>query len=58
MIFTDMANIGMLKRVDKTARNTPVIVIVSDVETLWNRDRNWRGMVGVVRHTLGRRDSC
>ena len=58
MIFADMANIGVLKRVDKTARNMPVIVIVSNVETLGNRDRNRGRMVRVVRHTLGRRDSC
>ena len=54
----DMANIGVLKRVDKTARNAPGIVIVSNVETLGNRNRNRGRMVGVVRHTLGRRDSC
>ena len=58
MIFADMANVGVLKRVDKTARNTPIIVIVSDVETLGNRDRNRGRMVRFVRHTLGRRDSC
>ena len=58
MIFADMANVGMFKRVNKTARNAPVIVIVSDVETLGNRDCNRGGVVRVVRHTLGRRDSC
>ena len=58
MILADRANVGMFKRVNKTARNAPVIVIVSDIETLGNRDRNGRGMIGVVRHTLGRRDSC
>ena len=58
MILADMANIGMLKRVDKTARNTPIIVIVSDVETLGNRDGNRGRVVRIVRHTLGRRDSC
>ena len=58
MILADMANVGMLKRVHKTVRNAPVIVIVSDIETLGNRDHNRGRMVGVVRHTLGRRDSC
>ena len=58
VILADMSNVGMFKRVNKTARNAPVIVIVSDVETLGNRDRNRGRMVGVVRHTLGRRDSC
>ena len=54
----DMANIGMFKRMDKATRNAPVIVIVSDVETLRNRDCNRGRMIGVIRHTLGRRDSC
>ena len=57
-IFADMANIGVLKRVDKAARNTPIKVIVPDVETLGNGDRNRGRMIGVVRHTLGRIDSC
>ena len=55
MILADMANIGMFKRVHKAARNTPIIVVVSDVETLGNRDRNRGRMIGVVRHTLGRK---
>ena len=58
VIFADMANVGVLKRLDKTARNTPIKVVVSDIETLGNGDRDRRGMIGVVRHTLGRRDSC
>ena len=55
MILADMPNVGMFERVYKTASNTPVIVIVSDVETLGNRDRNRGRMIGVFRHTLGRR---
>ena len=58
VILADMSNIGMFKRVDKAASNPPVIVISSDVRTLGNRDRNRGRMIGVVRHTLGRRDSC
>ena len=58
VIFADMANIGVLKRVDKTARDAPIKVIISDVETLGNGDRNRGRMIRVVRHTLGRRDSC
>ena len=58
VIFADMANIGMLKSVDKATRNTPIKVVVSDVRALGDRDRNRGRMVGVVRHTLGRRDSC
>ena len=55
MILADMPNVGMFKRMNKAASNAPVIVIVSDVETLGNRDCNRRGMIGVFRHTLGRR---
>ena len=58
VILADMSNIGMFKRVNKAASNPPVIVVNSDVRTLGNRDRNNGRMVGVVRHTLGRRDSC
>ena len=58
VIFADMANIGVLKRVDKTARNMPIKVVISDVETLGNGNGNRGRVIGVVRHTLGRRDSC
>ena len=58
MILADMANVGMFKRVNKAARNTPVIVISSDIRTLGDRDCNRGRMLRVVRHTLGRRDSC
>ena len=58
VILADMSNIGMFKRVNKTASNPPVIVISSDVRTLGNRDRSRGRMVRVFRHTLGRRDSC
>ena len=58
VILADMSNVGMFKRVNKTASNPPVIVVSLDVRTLRNRDRNRGRMVRVVRHTLGRRDSC
>ena len=58
VILADMSNVSMFKRVNKAVSNVPVIVVISDVETLGNRDRNRGRMVGVVRHTLGRRDSC
>ena len=58
VILADMSNIGMFKRVHKAASNPPVIVVSSNVRTLGNRNRNRGRMVGVVRHTLGRRDSC
>ena len=58
VILTDMSNVGMFKRVNKTASNPPIEIVVSDVRALRNRDHNWGRMVGLVRHTLGRRDSC
>ena len=58
VILADMSNVGMFKRVNKTASNPPVIIVSSDVRTLGNRDRNRGRIVRVVRHTLGRRDSC
>ena len=58
VILVDMLNVGMFKRVNKTASNPPVIVVSPDVRTLGNRDRDRGRMVRVVRHTLGRRDSC
>ena len=58
MILADMPNVGMFERVYKTASNPPVMVISSDIRTLGNRDGNGGRMVRVVRHTLGRRDSC
>ena len=58
MILADMLNVGMFKRVNKAASNPPIKVVVSDVRALGNRDRNRGRMVGLVRHTLGRRDSC
>ena len=58
VILADMLNMGMFKRMDKTASNPPIKVVISDVRALGNRDRNRGRMVGVVRHTLGRKDSC
>ena len=58
VIFADMSNVSMFKGVNKTASNPPVKVISSDIRTLGNGDRNRGRMVRVVRHTLGRRDSC
>ena len=58
VILADMSNVGMFKRMHKAASNPPVIVISSDIRTLGNRDRNRGRVIRVVRHTLGRRDSC
>ena len=45
VILADMLNIGMFKRMDKAVSNPPVKVIISDVRTLGNRDRNRGRMV-------------
>ena len=58
VILADMSNVGMFKGVNKAASNPPVVVISPDVRTLGNRDHNRGRMIGVVRHTLGRKDSC
>ena len=58
VILADMSNVGVLERVNKTASNPPIKVVSSDIRTLGNRDRNRGRVIGVVRHTLGRRDSC
>ena len=58
VILADMSNVGMFKRVHKAASNPPVKMVSSDIRTLGNRDGDRGRMVGVVRHTLGRRDSC
>ena len=55
MILADMANVGVFKRMDKTVSNPPVRVISSDIRTLRDGDSNRGRMVGVVRHTLGRK---
>ena len=58
VIFTDVSNIGMFERVNQATSNPPVIVISSNIRTLGNGDSNRGRMIRVVRHTLGRRDSC
>ena len=58
MILTDVANIGVVKGVNQRTSKPPVIEISSDIRTLRDRDGNRRGVVRVVRHTLGRRYSC
>ena len=58
VILADMSNVGMFKRVDKAVSNPPIKIVVSDVRTLGNRDCNRGRMILVVRHTLGRIDSC
>ena len=58
VILADMSNVGMFNRVHKAASNPPVMIINPDIRTLGNRDGNGGRMIRVVRHTLGRRDSC
>ena len=58
VILADMLNIGMFERVDQTVSNPPIKVISSDIRTLGNGDGDRRFTIGVVRHTLDRRDSC
>ena len=58
VILADMLNIGMVERVDKTVSNPPIKVISSDIRTLGNGDGNRGRVIGLVRHTLGRRDCC
>ena len=58
VILMDMVNIGVFKRVNKATSNPPIEVISSDIRTLGNGNSNRRGVIRVVRHTLGRRDSC
>ena len=58
MILPDMLNVGMIKGVNQQTSKAPVKVISLDIRTLGNGDGDRRGMVGPVRHTLGRRDSC
>ena len=58
VILTDMSNIGMFEGMDQAASNPPIKVISSDIRTLGNGDCNGGRVIGVVRHTLGRRNSC
>ena len=58
VILADMPNVGMFERVHKAVSNPPIKVVVSDVGALGNRNCNRGRMIGVIRHTLGGRDSC
>ena len=58
MIFTDMVNMGILKGINQATSKTPVKVVSSDIKTLRDVNRDRGLMIRVVRHTLGRRDSC
>ena len=58
MILADMVNIGVFKRVNQRTSNPPIVEISSSVRTVRDGDGDWRDMVGVFRHTLGRKYSC
>ena len=58
VVVTDMSNINLGKWMAETPSKTPVKVISSDIRTLRDRNSNGGRMIGFVRHTLGRRDSC
>ena len=38
VILADMSNVGMFKRMNKTASKSPIVVVVLDIGTLGNRD--------------------
>ena len=58
VIVTDVSNIKVGEGMAKTPSETPIIVISSDIRTLRDGNSNGGRMIQVVRHTLGRRDSC
>ena len=58
VIVTDVSNIKVEEGMAKTPSETPIIVISSDIRTLRDGNSNGGRMIQVVRHTLGRRDSC
>ena len=58
VVVTEMSNINVGKGMAKSPSETPVKVISSNIRTLRDRDSDGGSRVGVVRHTLGRRESC
>ena len=58
VVVTDVSNVKVMEGMTEAMSETPIKVISSDIRTLRNGNSNRRGMVGVFRHPLGRRDSC
>ena len=58
VILADVSNVSMFKGMHKAASNPPVMIVSPDIRTLGNRNSDRGRMIGVIRHTLGRRDSC
>ena len=53
--MTDVSNVKVREGMTKTTSELPIKVISSGIRTLRDRNGNGRGMIGVFRHTLGRR---
>ena len=58
VIVTDVSNVTVIKGMVKTPSETPVIKVSPDLRALRNGNSDRGRMIRVVRHTLGRRDSC
>ena len=58
VVLFDMTKVGVIKGMNQRTSNPPVKVISFNIRTLRDGDGDRRGVVGVVRHTLGRRYSC
>ena len=58
VIVMDVSNVEVREGMAKTTSEPPIKVISSNIRTLRNGNSNGRGVVRVVRHTLGRRESC
>ena len=58
VIFFDVANVRVIKGVSQRVSKSPVKVISSDIRALRDGNGDRRGLIRVVRHTLGRIYSC
>ena len=58
VIVTDVSNVEVREGMTKATSEPPIKIISSDIRTLRDGNSNRGRMVRVVRHTLGRRDSC
>ena len=58
VVVTEMSNVKVIKGMAETTSKAPVKEVSPEIKALRDRDNNRGRMVRVVRHTLGRRDSC
>ena len=58
VVFPNMSHVSVFEGVNQRTSNSPVKEISSDIRTLRDGNGNRGFLVGLVRHTLGRRDSC